>query len=69
MGRPVSNLMCVCCRSCGRPWTLAVVIYTASPSGNDVSLCKVCLDLWLDNADDDPDWEPSELRFLDPMPV
>lgn len=27
-------------------------------------LCKECLDVWLDNADDDPELEPSNVIFL-----
>ena len=48
-----------------RDWpTLAVAVFVCQPSGNQIPLCKRCLDTWLDNVDDDPEGEPSELRWL-----
>lgn len=35
--------------------------YVCSPSGHSVLLCQRHLDMWLDNADDDPYMEPAEL--------
>lgn len=41
------------------------------PRWNDaqLSLCKKCLDYWLDNADDDPDLEPKEIRWTGRQPA
>jgi hypothetical protein len=36
----------------------------AKVGGNAVVLCRHHLDMWLDNADDDPDLEPDRLVFL-----
>lgn len=44
--------------------TPAVAIYVAQPSGNRVPLCTPCLNMWLDNCDDDPGSEPSDLQWL-----
>jgi hypothetical protein len=38
----------------------------ANVGGNAVVLCRHHLDIWLDNADDDPGLEPDELVFLTP---
>jgi hypothetical protein len=46
------------------PVATAVVLVTCSPSGNVVPLCAHCLNLWLDNADDEPDLEPAHIRWL-----
>lgn len=36
----------------------------ANVGGDVVILCRRHLDIWLDNADDDPSLEPDELVFL-----
>jgi len=33
-------------------------------NGNRLVLCQVCLDTWLDNADDDPFLEPESWGWL-----
>lgn len=48
---------------------MAVALWWVAPSpprphGCHVFLCKSCLDHWLDNADDDPNLEPSALEWL-----
>lgn len=42
----------------------AFVLYVCNPSGHSVPLCQRHLDMWLDNADDDPYMEPAELIWL-----
>ena len=44
----------------GRP-AIANVIYP----GSAVSMCKTCLDMRLDNADDEPSLEPSLIEWLE----
>ena len=34
------------------------------PDGVAVFLCRPHLDMWLDNADDDPSMEPAKLKFV-----
>ena len=33
-------------------------------NGYTFRLCRKCLNAWFDNADDDPDLEPAEWRWL-----
>ena len=33
-------------------------------NGNVVRLCRTCLDVWFDNADDDDDLEPAAWRWI-----
>lgn len=47
----------------------AVALWTSRRNHESVPLCKVCLDHWLDNADDDESLEPFALRFLDARAV
>jgi hypothetical protein len=46
------------------PMHSAYATVTLQPSGNRVSLCRHILDMWLDNADDDPGLEPSAIEWL-----
>jgi hypothetical protein len=43
----------------------AVAEFTCVPSENRVMLCQKHLDMWFDNADDEPDLEPGAVRWLD----
>lgn len=43
----------------------AVAEFTGVPSGNRVNLCQKHVDMWFDNADDEPDLEPGAVRWLD----
>lgn len=53
---------CVCAlRLPPAPARPVVARWTCSPSGNVIYLCESCLNHWLDNADDDPAFEPAEL--------
>lgn len=57
---------CLCATDSQHPAdTTAVVLVTCQPSGNVVPLCRHCLDLWLDNADNEPDLEPAAMHWLD----
>jgi hypothetical protein len=33
-------------------------------NGNPVWLCQSCLDIWFDNADNDPDLEPASWSWI-----
>lgn len=44
---------------------VSVAEMTCTPSGNRVGLCQRHLDMWFDNADDEPDLEPASVRWLD----
>lgn len=57
---------CQCCQSIvGRPEVKAVAVWICSPSGYAERLCQACLDIWFDNAADDPELEAHEVRWLD----
>lgn len=57
--------LCGCCRNIiGRPPTPAVALWTGL-SNHTVALCQSCLDIWLDDADDDAELEPSRVQWLD----
>ena len=45
--------------SCG-----PVVARWTCGNGNVILLCQRCLNAWFDNADDDPDLEPAEWRWV-----
>lgn len=42
----------------------AVAWWICSPSQNRSRLCQACLDIWFDNADDDPTLEPAAWGWL-----
>lgn len=50
----------------GHPRHQAFAVVTLQPSGNRAALCQPILNVWLDNADDDPSLEPSEIKWLPP---
>lgn len=56
-------MMTCLARNPGEPAERAVAIYSFA-NGNQIPLCQRHLDIWLDNADDDPTMEPSELAWL-----
>lgn len=49
------------CSICGRP---LFARWHCKPSGNIVLLCRGHLDMWLDNADNEPALEPAKLEIL-----
>lgn len=52
---------CACrLNSCG-----PVVARWIHSNSNVSHLCQGCLDAWLDNADDDPELEPTTWQWLD----
>lgn len=51
-----------CCQP-GDPPAPAVVVWITG-NGNEPHLCQRHLDMWLDNADDDPELEPHHLKWL-----
>jgi hypothetical protein len=63
-------MRCTCCARIQRnghpPERVpAVVAWHCQPSGNVEYLCQYCMDIWLDNADDDPDLEPANVVWLE----
>lgn len=61
-------MKCDCCSHCwinGKPRDRgpAVARWTHQ-IGNVSMLCRLCVDSWFDNADDDPELEPAAVEWL-----
>lgn len=50
---------CFCEMNCG-----PVVVLWRCRNGNSIPLCQVCVDAWLDQADDEPILEPLNLWWI-----
>lgn len=61
--------ICSCCMNTGtRPPNKAAAVYQVEPAPA-VPLCRSCLNHWLDNADDNPGMEPTDLQWIPPTPA
>jgi hypothetical protein len=56
---------CWACSRLDRGRRPAVAIWSHGLTPYFDPLCQGCLDMWFDNADDDPDMEPWHVRWLD----
>ncbi|RKN61876.1 hypothetical protein D7231_31890 [Streptomyces klenkii] len=57
------KLGCTYCAIIGRPHREAAAKWVRR-NGSVYFLCKSCLDIWLDDADDNPDLEPASWAWL-----
>ena len=55
--------MCWVCKAKGKISKIFAIWFYDATSFSE-PLCKECLDIWLDNADDDESLEPSNVIFI-----